>query len=65
MNNLGAFVPESPDQTFGEIMGRVNSLHDYLLVRAKARKTMGFTPDGDMEMVAALMGFEDLLEVNA
>lgn len=62
MNNFGAFVPESPEQTFGEIMGRVNALHDWMLVRAASRKAMGFSRDEDMAYIAALMGFEDLFE---
>lgn len=65
-NSKGAFVPASNAEANGEIMGRANALHDWLMAKAKERSTYEHLPEplyGDLLTVAVLMGYTDVLAV--
>lgn len=53
----GAFVPEGNAESNGEIIGRCNALHDWLMSETG---TSYFS--SDEQMVCILMGFTDVLE---
>lgn len=52
----GAFEPANNEEANGEIMGRCNALHDWLMAEAHEKY---FTSSN--EMVCILMGFNDVL----
>ena len=54
--NTGAFTPANDAEANGEIIGRCNALHDWLMKEAKDRY---FTSDN--KMVCTLMGFADVI----
>ena len=51
-----AFVPENADEANGEIMGRCNALHDWLMRDAEDNYF-----SSDCQMVCTLMGFTDVI----
>ena len=51
-----AFVPANNDEANGEIMGRCNALHDWLMKDAEDKYF-----SNDNEMVCTLMGFSDVI----
>lgn len=53
----GAFVPATPEEANGEILGRCNALHDWLMYEAK--KTTYFSQD--QREACIIMGFTDVL----
>ena len=53
----GKFNPANDAEANGEIMGRCNALHDWLMSEAR---TQYFS--GDQVMCCILMGFSDVLE---
>ena len=63
---IGAYEPENRDEANGEIMGRCNALHDYLLdlARQNAASAWRSEPlDSDLRTVCLIMGFADALNV--
>lgn len=64
--NVGAFTPENNAEANGEILGRCNALHDWMLALAKANSIKEYYPeplDADLKTVCVLMGFTDVLAV--
>lgn len=60
------YVPANNDEANGEIMGRCNALHDWLMAKAKERSTYEHLTEplyGDLLTVAVLMGYTDVLAV--
>lgn len=53
--STGAFTPENNAEANGEIMGRCNALHDYLMA-----ETEGYF-SSSLRMVCIIMGFTDVL----
>lgn len=51
-----AFIPESNEEANGEIMGRCNALHDWLMKEAEGKYF-----SLDCQMVCTLMGFHDVI----
>ena len=51
-----AFVPANNDEANGEIMGRCNALHDWLMKDAEDKYF-----SSDNKMVCTLMGFADVI----
>lgn len=51
-----AFIPETNDEANGEIMGRCNALHDWLMKEADSKYF-----SMDCQMVCTLMGFHDVI----
>lgn len=54
--NTGAFTPENNAEANGEIMGRCNALHDWLMKDAEDKYF-----SSDNKMVCTLMGFADVI----
>lgn len=52
----GAFTPANDAEANGEIMGRCNALHDWLMVEAESQ----YLPSSLMT-VSTLMGFADVI----
>lgn len=52
-----AFIPANNDEANGEIMGRCNALHDWLMKDAEDKYF-----SSDCQMVCTLMGFRDVVE---
>ena len=64
--NVGAFTPENNAEANGEILGRCNALHDWMMALAKTNSEKEYYPeplDADLKTVCALMGFTDVLAV--
>ena len=57
VKRTGAFVPQTNDEANGEILGRCNALHDWLMNEAKS----AYSLSAYME-VCVLMGFTDVLD---
>lgn len=57
VKRTGAFVPQTNEEANGEILGRCNALHDWLMNEAKS----GYSLSTYME-VCVLMGFTDVLD---
>lgn len=57
VKRTGAFVPQTNEEANGEILGRCNALHDWLLNEAKS----GYLSSIYKE-VCIIMGFVDVLE---
>lgn len=55
-----AFIPESNEEANGEIMGRCNALHDWLMKDAEDKYF-----SSDCQMVCTLMGFSDVIRHHA
>ena len=51
-----AFIPETNEEANGEIMGRCNALHDWLMKEAEDKYF-----SSDNKMVCTLMGFADVI----
>lgn len=59
-------VPETKEESFGELMGRYNALHDVLMDTAKHNATTGWRSeplDSDLRVVCIIMGFDDVLAI--
>lgn len=52
----GRFTPANNDEANGEIMGRCNALHDWLMKDAEDKYF-----SSDNKMVCTLMGFADVI----
>lgn len=62
----GKYTPQTNEEANGEIMGRCNALHDWLYNYAIGRSKSQYVTDPldtDLRIVAALMGFEDVLAI--
>lgn len=58
----GAFVPANNDEENGQIMGRCNALHDWLMLQVKReRKYYTVCLSDELRTVCTLMGFTDVL----
>lgn len=55
-----AFIPESNEEANGEIMGRGNALHDWLMKEAEGKYF-----SSDNQMACTLMGFHDVIRYHA
>jgi len=55
-----AFIPESNEEANGEIMGRCNALHDWLVKEAEGKYF-----SSDCQMVCTLMGFQAVIRYHA
>lgn len=56
----GRFVPQNNEEANGEIMGRCNALHDWLMKEAEGKYF-----SSDNKMVCTLMGFSDVIRYHA
>ena len=56
----GRFVPQNNEEANGEIMGRCNALHDWLMKEAEGKYF-----SSDNQMVCTLMGFADVIRHHA
>lgn len=56
----GRFVPQNNEEANGEILGRCNALHDWLMKEAEGKYF-----SMDCQMVCTLMGFSDVIRHNA
>ena len=63
MTTNGYYIPETNAETNGEIMGRCNALHDWLVSDVRNSITKGYTVSSDMKTIAAIMGFSDIIDV--
>jgi hypothetical protein len=57
VKRTGAFVPQTNEEANGEILGRCNALHDWLMNEAKS----GYLSSIHKE-ACIIMGFVDVLE---
>lgn len=57
VKRTGAFVPQTNEEANGEILGRCNALHDWLMNEVES----GYFPSVYKE-VCIIMGFADVLE---
>lgn len=57
--NSSEMVPETKEEAFGELMGRVNTLRNWLMNTANGSDYFS----GDQRMVCTLMGFRDVIDV--
>lgn len=55
---IGAFVPQTEEEANGEIIGRCNALHDWLMYEAEHSYVSSAYKE-----VCVIMGFADVLEV--
>lgn len=55
--SIGAFTPQTAEESNGEIIGRCNALHDWAM--AEARLQYGLSRD--LMTVCILMGFTDVI----
>ena len=64
---FGAFTPVNNDESNGEIIGRCNALHDWVmevaLERSSASSFYSDPLDDKLKTVCFLMGFADVLEI--
>lgn len=58
VKRTGAFVPQTNEEANGEILGRCNALHDWLMNEAKHCYV-----SSTYKEVCVIMGFADVLEV--
>lgn len=56
----GRFVPQNNEEANGEIMGRCNALHDWLMKEAEGKYF-----SMDCQMTCTLMGFHDVIRHHA
>lgn len=57
VKRTGIFVPQTNEEANGEILGRCNALHDWLMNEAKSGYLSSIYKD-----VCIIMGFVDVLE---
>ena len=55
--NSSELVPETKEEAFGELMGRVNTLRNWLMDQASVSTYFSC----DQRMVCILMGFQDVV----
>lgn len=55
--NSSEMVPETKEEAFGELMGRVNALRNWLMNEANNSTYFSY----DERMVCVLMGFQDVV----
>lgn len=55
--NSSEMVPETKEEAFGELMGRVNTLRNWLMDQASVSAYFS----SDQRMVCILMGFQDVI----
>ena len=61
-----AFVPENADEANGEIMGRCNAMHDWLMQEALNNRESPYRSkplSDELQTVCVLMGFTDVLRI--
>ena len=58
--NSSELMPETKEEAFGELMGRVNTLRNWLMDTASGSD---YYFSGDQRMVCTLMGFRDVIDV--
>jgi len=65
INEAGHIVPANNDEANGELIGRVNALHDWLKLLALDRVEHNYPSalNTELEMVCTLLGFSDLLRI--
>lgn len=56
--NSSELMPETKEEAFGELMGRVNTLRNWLMDTASGSDYFS----GDQRMVCTLMGFRDVID---
>lgn len=64
--NDDRFVPANNDEANGEIIGRCNALHDWLMAQAFKGINSVYRDaplSDDLQTVCALMGFADVLRI--
>lgn len=57
--NSSELMPETKEEAFGELMGRVNTLRNWLMDQASVSTYFS----SDQRMVCTLMGFRDVIVV--
>ena len=57
--NSSEMVPETKEEAFGELMGRVNTLRNWLMDKALHSSYFG----NDQRIVCVLMGFQDVIHI--